>query len=877
MIKKISAIKLPSFLQTFLAFIAFVFTTVFTFISKVIKKVEKLLTKTKSTIIFLACYSLFINLLLEAAMRRDLFEAFLLIFKSPLMFLFNALIVFATFSLMFLFKRRFFVFVLFSFVWYIIAGVSLFLMFTRATPFNCMDFRNLASCIEIIPNYLSVFQIFLLILAIVAVFALIVFAFIKSKKIGGITKLSAITAPISCVLCVACWIITSNFVVATDRFDNLPNAFNQYGFAYCFLYSMIDYGIPAPEGYNSPDAESLACFILSDDNKKIKNSKPEIASNHEDDDFYRRLHTVVSDNLTEYSTNVYYNYTEDYINEQLDEIDLFDMEKQKELYDNASSVNEVPYKQYLDSEFDESFDMPNVIFLQLESFYDLNNISGFSYAPSMCPHPIYSSLKESLPGGKLSVPSIGAGTANTEFEILTGMDVSYFGIAEYPYLSFLQSNACESMAYNSKLHGYSTHVIHNHKASFYDRSIVFPNLGFDSFTPIENTPVIYKNKYGWAKDLILIDPIMEALDSTEGQDFIYAISVQAHGKYPSQSDYDLILEGKQPKISVSSTTPNPELPGFTYYVNEINDVDTFIGALILQLEARYDEPTVLVMYGDHLPAFSAQDLWELKEGDFYQTDYIIWNNCGIDFSDAKDLETYQLGAYIFSKLGITDGLFNRFNQMHFDDNDCEECLNDRHTLQYAVTQDEAFRSGEHFINYEPVNTKPGIYDNAVENIYVINDYTYVKGTNFNEYTKVLINDKKISTEYINGSVVRVKRIPDAGDTITTHQIASNGTLMSEGVNTMTFTTDMVVSTANISKTLNMLMTLNSANSSTVVKDATVEFLVREEELDGLSAFEDGSSDPTIDFLMGKDTATEEESESESEQEQEQAASDDDNQ
>ena len=180
----------------------------------------------------------------------------------------------------------------------------------------------------------------------------------------------------------------------------------------------------------------------------------------------------------------------------------------------------------------EVFDQPNIIFLQLESFYDVTNIEGYEYSEH--PHPIYSLLKEQLPGGKLSVPSIGAGTANTEFETISGMDVSLFGIAEYPYLSVLQTQTCESMAYNAKAYGYTSHAIHNHKGTFYDRNKVFPNLGFDTFTSLENMPEIVRNQRKWGKDSMLIDPILKSLDSSFGKDLIYAISVQPHGRYPSE-------------------------------------------------------------------------------------------------------------------------------------------------------------------------------------------------------------------------------------------------------------------------------------------------------------------------------------------------------
>ena len=45
---------------------------------------------------------------------------------------------------------------------------------------------------------------------------------------------------------------------------------------------------------------------------------------------------------------------------------------------------------------------------------------------------------------------------------------------------------------------------------------------------------------GWAKDKILTKYIMEALKSTKGQDYIYTISVQGHGSYPTDGTINIL-------------------------------------------------------------------------------------------------------------------------------------------------------------------------------------------------------------------------------------------------------------------------------------------------------------------------------------------------
>ena len=126
---------------------------------------------------------------------------------------------------------------------------------------------------------------------------------------------------------------------------------------------------------------------------------------------------------------------------------------------------------------------PNIIFLQLESFLDPANILGVGC--SRDPVPCFTRLKESCVTGGLKVPMIGGGTANVEFEIISGMNLADFGTGEYPYTSILQNDACETIAFDLKKLGYRTHAIHNHNATFYRRDEVYPRLGFDTFTPLE--------------------------------------------------------------------------------------------------------------------------------------------------------------------------------------------------------------------------------------------------------------------------------------------------------------------------------------------------------------------------------------------------------
>ena len=153
---------------------------------------------------------------------------------------------------------------------------------------------------------------------------------------------------------------------------------------------------------------------------------------------------------------------------------------------------------------------PNIIMLQLESFFDPtlwrnNPVQGD-------PIPIFHFLERSFPSGYLSVPSVGAGTANTEFECISAMNLDFFGPGEYPYKTILQKTACESMAFDIKNLGYRAHAVHNNEATFYDRHKVFAQLGFDTFTPIEYMYDTERNPTRWCKDKVLVGEIEKVLD-----------------------------------------------------------------------------------------------------------------------------------------------------------------------------------------------------------------------------------------------------------------------------------------------------------------------------------------------------------------------------
>lgn len=394
-------------------------------------------------------------------------------------------------------------------------------------------------------------------------------------------------------------------------------------------------------------------------------------------------------------------------------------------------------------EVENSEKSPNIIFLQLEFFFDPNLVKGISFSEN--PLPYFEQLVADYPSGYLSVPCFGAGTANTEFEVQTGMNMDDFGPGEYPYKTVLQSKVCESMAYDLKEKGYATHALHDNDGTFYDRYKVFSHLGYEDFTSIEYMDNIEMTPMGWAKDKILTGEIGKILDSTDGSDYIYTISVQGHGDYPS--DYP---EGFMPEITVTGFFDTAKEKAFTYYVNQIHEMDNFLRELTAMLESR-DEETVLVMYGDHLPGFSFTDE-VLENGDIYQTQYVVWSNFSLP-SEKENLESYQLAAHVQQMLGMSEGYLTKFHQKR---KDTPDYLKDLKILEYDILYGNCdLYGGEN--PFQATNLIMGQNDITITNAYNYKDYVCVEGSNFNDYSVVYINDKAYPTEIINSHLLRVEK------------------------------------------------------------------------------------------------------------------------
>lgn len=407
--------------------------------------------------------------------------------------------------------------------------------------------------------------------------------------------------------------------------------------------------------------------------------------------------------------------------------------------------------------------LPNILFVQLESFFDTSEFTDLQTSED--PLPNLRKMFQEYSSGYFKVPSVGAGTANTEFEVLTGMSLRYFGPGEYPYKTVLKDRVAESAATALASFGYGTHAIHNNGGNFYSRAKVFNNIGFDSFTSKEFMNVLQLTENGWAKDDILLTHIQDALDSTEQQDFVFTVSVQGHGNYPEEK----LIEN--PRITASGLESEAKTNAWEYYVNQVYEMDEFAGNLVKMMEER-GEPTIIVFYGDHLPTMGLEAK-DMKSKYLYNTNYVIWDNIGLEKKD-RNIPSYQIMSEVMGRLGLHAGTVFNYHQ---DRRKTKNYLKDLELLQYDILY------GKQYV-YEgnpPItegHMQMGIREVTLTDLSGKLDGSYsLYGNNFTKWSKVYVNGEKQKSTFLNNTRIELPETKLAeGDIITVSQVGSSNTI-----------------------------------------------------------------------------------------------------
>ena len=269
----------------------------------------------------------------------------------------------------------------------------------------------------------------------------------------------------------------------------------------------------------------------------------------------------------------------------------------------------------------------NVIAIQSESFWDPTRMENITLSED--PMPKIREMGQSFPSGYMVSPVFGCNTCVPEFEFLTGSSADFLKAGTYPYTQYIHRDI-SALPRTFKDNGYKTIALHTYDKYFYNRAQAYSFMGFDEFYGSSDLKSP-ERKGTYIADMEMTRWIIKQYEENKDNPlFIYAITMQNHGNYLNQryDEYDVDV--------TSDALSENDLGGLCDAVQGIYDIDKSFYELTKYFETA-SEPTIIVIYGDHLPFLGENsstfyDTGFLKSDNLaenpqmYETPYLIWAN-----------------------------------------------------------------------------------------------------------------------------------------------------------------------------------------------------------------------------------------------------------
>ena len=310
----------------------------------------------------------------------------------------------------------------------------------------------------------------------------------------------------------------------------------------------------------------------------------------------------------------------------------------------------------------------NVIMVMNEAFSDITDYETFAYDESNDPLPNLHAMQQDPHAvtGHIVVPNFAAGTANTEFDIMTGIQTNALSATTTSAMRVVNRNL-DSLFRVYGENGYHTSYFHPGDNWFYNRENVLAWMGADE-TRFTNRMENMETKGRWVTDAYLVGLIQEEFEDTVSNGdtlFHYMTTIQNHMSYTPDKYGDGYF---YPEVPLNIPVSGHVETLLKVYTEGARDADAMLGELKEYFSDR-SEPIVLVFFGDHLPYLGdnqvgyaelgmAEDPYWSDLGS-YQTPFVIWANDTafemLDWSTAAELpETISasfLGAAVLELTG----------------------------------------------------------------------------------------------------------------------------------------------------------------------------------------------------------------------------------
>lgn len=298
---------------------------------------------------------------------------------------------------------------------------------------------------------------------------------------------------------------------------------------------------------------------------------------------------------------------------------------------------------------------PTIICIMNESYTDMSTVADFETNLPLHPYMDQLFTGENVIHGDLGVSTFGGGTANSEFEFLTGNSMAFFPIGSIPYQQYVTSST-GALPRFLKTQGYETIAVHPYLASGWNRPDVYERMDFDDFLSLDDFDADAELIRSYISDRSSYAKLIELYEAKDPGHplFLFNVTMQNHGSYSSTNpnfNQDVELVEYPEKFTETEQ-----------YLSLARQSDAAVEVLI-DYFSSVDEPVLICFFGDHLPSMEngfyqamlgkdTMDLTGEEMQQLYQTDFFIWANYDIPEYDVPRISLNYLSTLVLQMSGL---------------------------------------------------------------------------------------------------------------------------------------------------------------------------------------------------------------------------------
>ena len=304
-------------------------------------------------------------------------------------------------------------------------------------------------------------------------------------------------------------------------------------------------------------------------------------------------------------------------------------------------INEIPKAD--DSKIEEKIQPTNIIMIMNESFADFKKFED--ELKNIDVMPFYNSLQKNTIKGNLYVSVRGGGNS-----------LIFFPSGTTPFQTYIHKKTNSIASYLDE-NGYSTCAIHLASALNWNRKNVYPLLGISKFYSESDFKNIEKLR-GRATDEENYRRVIDLYKNKKTEKFFcFDVTIQNHGGYDRTDDLNTVVD-----LAQYGDYPDAEV-----FLSLMKKSDDALKMLVEYFE-QIDEPTMIIMYGDHQPSLSTDtESWvfssstdEENKLNRYETPFMIWTNYDIESRYINKMSANYLSSLILQTANFELPVYNQF-------------------------------------------------------------------------------------------------------------------------------------------------------------------------------------------------------------------------